>query len=184
MGNTESMSQSQHEFYYQHPPNYDGSSVSNSYHQPSSYTGSLDSTTYDQPSAYTGNLGNTNHHQPSSHATSSVNTRHHHNKQPTYIADNFSSLDQVFTVNFVMWFMEHISSKGVAPFQAASIVFMQLFWRILISLHMLDLTNRNFVLIIEDLWHFQVVSALREAGLESSNLILGIDFTKSNEWTG
>ncbi|KAK6922795.1 Copine, C-terminal [Dillenia turbinata] len=30
----------------------------------------------------------------------------------------------------------------------------------------------------------QVVDALREAGLESSNLILGIDFTKSNEWTG
>ncbi|XP_064942535.1 E3 ubiquitin-protein ligase RGLG3-like isoform X1 [Musa acuminata AAA Group] len=30
----------------------------------------------------------------------------------------------------------------------------------------------------------QVISALRESGLESSNLILGIDFTKSNEWTG
>lgn len=30
----------------------------------------------------------------------------------------------------------------------------------------------------------QVVAALREQGLESSNLILGIDFTKSNEWTG
>ncbi|XP_073150214.1 E3 ubiquitin-protein ligase RGLG4-like isoform X2 [Henckelia pumila] len=29
-----------------------------------------------------------------------------------------------------------------------------------------------------------VTNALREAGLESSNLILGIDFTKSNEWTG
>ncbi|KAL8170794.1 hypothetical protein V2J09_022598 [Rumex salicifolius] len=30
----------------------------------------------------------------------------------------------------------------------------------------------------------QVIGALREAGLESSNLILGVDFTKSNEWTG
>ncbi|XP_044480596.1 E3 ubiquitin-protein ligase RGLG4-like isoform X1 [Mangifera indica] len=30
----------------------------------------------------------------------------------------------------------------------------------------------------------EVTIALRDAGLESSNLILGIDFTKSNEWTG
>ncbi|XP_078169597.1 E3 ubiquitin-protein ligase RGLG3-like [Carex rostrata] len=30
----------------------------------------------------------------------------------------------------------------------------------------------------------EVVASLRESGLESSNLILGIDFTKSNEWTG
>ncbi|XP_059633654.1 E3 ubiquitin-protein ligase RGLG5-like [Cornus florida] len=30
----------------------------------------------------------------------------------------------------------------------------------------------------------QVTAALVEAGLESSNLIVGIDFTKSNEWTG
>ncbi|KAL9993979.1 putative transcription factor C2H2 family [Helianthus debilis subsp. tardiflorus] len=30
----------------------------------------------------------------------------------------------------------------------------------------------------------QVTEALARAGLESSNLILGIDFTKSNEWTG
>ncbi|CAD5187351.1 unnamed protein product [Musa acuminata subsp. malaccensis] len=30
----------------------------------------------------------------------------------------------------------------------------------------------------------QVTDALRDAGLESSNLILGIDFTGSNEWTG
>jgi hypothetical protein len=30
----------------------------------------------------------------------------------------------------------------------------------------------------------KVTAALREAGLESSNLILGIDFTKSNEWSG
>nr|XP_007149161.1 hypothetical protein PHAVU_005G046500g [Phaseolus vulgaris]ESW21155.1 hypothetical protein PHAVU_005G046500g [Phaseolus vulgaris] len=31
---------------------------------------------------------------------------------------------------------------------------------------------------------FGVTTALRKEGLESSNLILGIDFTKSNEWTG
>ncbi|KAL6546900.1 E3 ubiquitin-protein ligase rglg1 [Orobanche minor] len=30
----------------------------------------------------------------------------------------------------------------------------------------------------------QVILALCESGLESSNLIVGIDFTKSNEWTG
>ncbi|KAK8647564.1 hypothetical protein V6N13_121297 [Hibiscus sabdariffa] len=30
----------------------------------------------------------------------------------------------------------------------------------------------------------QVTAALAQAGLESSNLIVGIDFTKSNEWTG
>ncbi|XAR73398.1 hypothetical protein NMG60_11007355 [Bertholletia excelsa] len=30
----------------------------------------------------------------------------------------------------------------------------------------------------------QVTEALRNAGLESSNLIVGIDFTKSNEWMG
>ncbi|TKY68545.1 E3 ubiquitin-protein ligase RGLG2 [Spatholobus suberectus] len=30
----------------------------------------------------------------------------------------------------------------------------------------------------------QVTTALRSEGLESSNLVLGIDFTKSNEWTG
>ncbi|XP_050205373.1 E3 ubiquitin-protein ligase RGLG3 [Mercurialis annua] len=56
-------------------------------------------------------------------ATSMEHHHHPHRQQPTYIADNFNSLDQV-------------------------------------------------------------ISALREAGLESSNLILGIDFTKSNEWTG
>jgi len=29
-----------------------------------------------------------------------------------------------------------------------------------------------------------VTEALARAGLESSNLIMGIDCTKSNEWTG
>lgn len=30
----------------------------------------------------------------------------------------------------------------------------------------------------------QVTAALQEAGLESSNLIIALDFTKSNQWTG
>lgn len=30
----------------------------------------------------------------------------------------------------------------------------------------------------------EVTQALRDAGLESSNLIVGVDFTRSNEWTG
>lgn len=37
---------------------------------------------------------------------------------------------------------------------------------------------------MRDLISVQVSEALARAGLESSNLILGIDFTKSNEWTG
>ncbi|CAK7354810.1 unnamed protein product [Dovyalis caffra] len=61
--------------------------------------------------------------QPPSYAGSSMFRNYQHKQHPTFIADNFNSLDQV-------------------------------------------------------------ISALREAGLESSNLILGIDFTKSNEWTG
>ncbi|GMN60716.1 hypothetical protein TIFTF001_029819 [Ficus carica] len=50
--------------------------------------------------------------------------------------------------------------------------------------HVLD--SKNKYAFIPD--HFsslsQVTDALRREGLESSNLILGIDFTKSNEWTG
>ncbi|XP_072992503.1 E3 ubiquitin-protein ligase RGLG1-like isoform X2 [Typha latifolia] len=30
----------------------------------------------------------------------------------------------------------------------------------------------------------QVISAIQQSGLESSNLIVGVDFTKSNEWAG
>ncbi|KAG5050133.1 hypothetical protein JHK85_011236 [Glycine max] len=104
--------------FYQHPPSY-----YNSYHQPSPYAENSENTTYHEPSSYAWNSSNTTYYQSSTYAGSSENTRHQHTRQPTYIADNFSSLDQV-------------------------------------------------------------VSSLREAGLESSNLILGIDFTKSNEWTG
>ncbi|CAL5196521.1 unnamed protein product [Lathyrus oleraceus] len=46
-------------------------------------------------------------------------------------------------------------------------------------------TKKKYALIPDNFTSLQqVTSALRNEGLESSNLILGIDFTKSNEWTG
>lgn len=45
--------------------------------------------------------------------------------------------------------------------------------------------SRKFSLIADNYHSLdQVQTALRQAGLESSNLIVGIDYTKSNEWTG
>ncbi|KAL5718024.1 RING-type E3 ubiquitin transferase [Ranunculus cassubicifolius] len=45
--------------------------------------------------------------------------------------------------------------------------------------------NRKFSMIADNYDTLdQVTQALSHAGLESSNLIVGIDFTKSNEWTG
>lgn len=49
----------------------------------------------------------------------------------------------------------------------------------LLLLWLLDQT----ALTVDD-YVLKVTNALAEAGLESSNLIVGIDFTKSNEWTG
>ncbi|WVZ21216.1 hypothetical protein V8G54_008538, partial [Vigna mungo] len=87
MGNTESISEDN---FYQHAPYYAGSSVNNSYHQPSTYTGSSENTTYHE-SSYDGDYSNTSYNQLSTYARSSENNR----QQPTYIADHFSSLDQV-----------------------------------------------------------------------------------------
>ena len=84
MGNSESMYESQDNF-YQHPPSYN-----NSYHQPSPYAENSENTTYHEPSSYAWNSSNTAYYQPSTYARSSKNTCHQHKRQPTYIADNFS----------------------------------------------------------------------------------------------
>ncbi|KAG5019451.1 hypothetical protein JHK87_015306 [Glycine soja] len=83
MGNSESMYESQDNF-YQHPPSYN-----NSYHQPSPYAENSENNTYHEPSSYAGTSSNTSYYQPSTHPGSSANTRHQ------YIADNFGSLDQL-----------------------------------------------------------------------------------------
>jgi len=87
MGNTESMYESEDNF-YQHAPYYAGSLENSSYHESSSYDGDYSNTSYNQPSTY---------------ARSSENSWRQKKQQPTYIADHFSSLDQVSTANFA-WF--------------------------------------------------------------------------------
>lgn len=54
-----------------------------------------------------------------------------------------------------------------------------------ITVFLCDFFSNIFIVLVWSVKHQeQVTEALREAGLESSNLIVGIDFTKSNEWTG
>jgi len=72
MGNSESMYESQDNF-YQHPPSYN-----NSYHQPSPYAENSENNTYHEPSSYAGTSSNTSYYQPSTHPGSSANTRHQH----------------------------------------------------------------------------------------------------------
>ncbi|XP_071914318.1 E3 ubiquitin-protein ligase RGLG3-like isoform X2 [Coffea arabica] len=110
MGNTESTSGDTSRDFPHEASGYAGNPVDPSYqHQHPIYAGNPVDTKYQQ--------------QPPASATSSLNSNNQRKHRPTYIADNFNSLEEV-------------------------------------------------------------VTALREEGLESSNLILGIDFTQSNEWTG
>ncbi|KAI4345068.1 hypothetical protein L6164_012235 [Bauhinia variegata] len=122
MGNTDSTYENSQDDIFNQVP-HTGSSMNANYEQQSSYAGNSVNTSYQPEYFHSRSPMNHSYQRHSSYSSSSVNTTHRRRQHPTYIADNFSSLDQV-------------------------------------------------------------VSALREAGLESSNLILGIDFTKSNEWTG
>ncbi|KAF3662519.1 E3 ubiquitin-protein ligase RGLG1 [Capsicum annuum] len=114
-----------------------------------------------QPTTYAESSVDSNYRaQVTSYAGVSDRANYLRNQQASYIADNFKSLDEVnflITCSFSPDFIElHRTSHG-GPM-----------WG-----HQMAMNKES-----------QVVTALREAGLESSNLILGIDFTKSNEWTG
>ncbi|KAL2521275.1 Copine (Calcium-dependent phospholipid-binding protein) family [Forsythia ovata] len=112
--------------YRNQSPERERNSTNTSYqHHHATYAGYSDNTGYRQQSPERErNLTDTSYqHRPPSYAESSTNNNYRKKQHPAYIADNFSSLEEV-------------------------------------------------------------INALREAGLESSNLIIGIDFTKSNEWTG
>ncbi|KAH7566096.1 hypothetical protein ACOSP7_022356 [Xanthoceras sorbifolium] len=98
-------------------------------------------------------------HQPPSYSGSSMNNNYQHPQQPTSYAGN--SIDHNYLhppqpTSYARSSMDHNRQRTQLPTRIAD------------NFNSLD----------------QVISALREAGLESSNLILGIDFTKSNEWTG
>lgn len=78
MGNGESTYDDSHDEYQRHPPSFVGSSMS-TYNQP-----------HDDPH------DDFQHHPP--HVGSSMDTYHRHKQHPTHIADNFNSLEQVYTV--------------------------------------------------------------------------------------
>jgi len=53
-----------------------------------------------------------------------------------------------------------------------------------LSQHTQHTSQKSFAVIDKYRTYSEVQEALREAGLESSNLIIGVDYTKSNEYTG
>ncbi|KAJ6737293.1 COPINE FAMILY PROTEIN 1 [Salix viminalis] len=123
-------------------------------------------------------------------------------QHPTYIPDNFNSLDQVGKGNrgFRMVkqdgvraeFNDHKGYTIGLPFSEDYGViglyknFSKKFFETVLDVLLEHLAQHITMSgdISLDILLLRVISSLREAGLESSNLILGVDFTKSNEWTG
>lgn len=103
MGNGESTYDDPHDDFQPHPPSH-GRSLMDTHHQPynpqddyqhhppSHAASSMD--TYLQP--YDNPQDDFHRYPP--HAESSMDTYYRHKQHATYIADNFSSLDQVFIV--------------------------------------------------------------------------------------
>lgn len=113
MGNTESMQEESQDYFFRQPPSYAGSSMNSNYdYQQTPYSGS-------------GSSGNTSHEYeyqrtPSYVGTgSSVKTNHQHKQQPTYIADNFSSLDQVFNITYLHSFRKTTSISFITKWKTA-----------------------------------------------------------------
>ncbi|KAJ6902479.1 E3 ubiquitin-protein ligase RGLG4-like [Populus alba x Populus x berolinensis] len=84
----------------------------------------------------------------------------------SFIPDNFSSLEQASTDSWMSMILVNNAS--------CLFTYITVFITLPCTLASVEIIYRQH----------HVTTALREAGLESSNLIVGIDFTRSNEWTG
>ncbi|KAL0341616.1 UNVERIFIED_CONTAM: E3 ubiquitin-protein ligase RGLG2 [Sesamum calycinum] len=111
------------------------------------------------------------------------------------IDDNYNTLDQVKLFMLILKSSKIVVIQGypenhkreprfdeVKDLSSAYICNLP-FWFLLTAIHQISYARKksNSLIVLPG---GMVTDALARAGLESSNLIVGIDFTKSNEWTG